>query len=565
MAACPATAAFRGICAVLALLLASIAIGASDHRGVFTVDGGAKVLQAERLLDSGFRRFDLDYPGRRFDPDGRHFPVPPPYAVAHGDRFVSQYPVAFPALAAPFAAALGPAGLRVPAALGLAACAGLFAAWLLPAVGRRWALAGGSPSPRRAHSRSTASPFWEHAPSVALALAAQRLAARAAPTPLVGAGALVGVACWLREELFLFGLALAAALLVSGRRPRDVVWLALGAMPAAAAVFAFNLHHVGHPLGPHVLGNVGASLTPPLGDALRDLGAMVAGYGSNLAEARLARRHGGRVLGRRRTRGGARRVTGAPLVALTAVAIAAWGVAALRLHESMHPILTLAQGNGFLLRMPAAALAGAGAALFFRRQALAPLRFGVLAGGLFLLFAWCSAHSFTDFLAGLHWAPRMLLPAAPHSRRRRSRRSTRRGDSRDRAGRAVALAATGPSRSPDWPRAPRRWRCSRTSSATAPTWRTAVLALPDAVVVTDHVALGQQLPRVWSEKTWLLASRPRDLAPLGRVPWPRGRRRLLAAAPRVRARERPGGAGLSLRAGGAAAVAARPGGLSISS
>ena len=56
---------------------------------------------------------------------------------------MSQYPPAFPALAAPFLALLGPAGLRVPAALGTAACAALFVLWTAPVLGWRRASFGG--------------------------------------------------------------------------------------------------------------------------------------------------------------------------------------------------------------------------------------------------------------------------------------------------------------------------------------------------------------------------------------------------------------------------------------
>ena len=121
------------ICAAVALLAALSVIFGTPRETVFTVDCGSKALQAQRLLDTGYRAFDLDSSARALDPSGRWFAVPPPYAVPRAGRFYAQYPVAYAALAAPFLAALGPGGLRVPAAVGLAACAGLMAAWVAPA------------------------------------------------------------------------------------------------------------------------------------------------------------------------------------------------------------------------------------------------------------------------------------------------------------------------------------------------------------------------------------------------------------------------------------------------
>jgi hypothetical protein len=505
------------VCAALVLASALAAIALSDGPGVFTVDCGAKSLQAQRLLDSGYRAFDLPYPGRRFDPAGRHFPVPAPYAVARGDRFHSQYPVAYAALAAPFAALLGPAGLRLPAALGLAACAGLFAAWLRPAFGRRWALASGLALALATPLAFYGVTVWEHAPTVALALLAQQLAARPGTGRLLGAGAVVGLACWLREELFLVGAALALCVWLARRRPIEVALLAAGAAAPAAALLVFNAHHLGSPLGAHVAGNVGAVHAPSWAGALRDLGAILTGYGAHADEAWLlvallfACWIGG-ALAVRRGAGVA-----APLAAIAAPSLAAWLVAWLRLAGSAHPVLTLAHGNGFLLRMPAVALAGAGLALVSSRSALAPLRFGTGVGLVFLALGLVFRVLFTDFLPGLHWAPRMLLPALPalgalavavlHEA------CSAGGVASRRVGVAAALAFAIAGLLGSVQALTLLEHMKRDSADL----EARVLALEPSVIVTDHVGISQQLPGTWREKTWLLVRGGADLAELARA------------------------------------------------
>ena len=116
-------------CGALALGVCLTTIYATPGDAYWIVDSGAKALISRRLLESGYTQLDLGYPAAELDPEGVAFPIPPPFAVRRGDGFVSQYPPAYPALAAPFLAVLGERGLRLPAALGNGACASLFALW----------------------------------------------------------------------------------------------------------------------------------------------------------------------------------------------------------------------------------------------------------------------------------------------------------------------------------------------------------------------------------------------------------------------------------------------------
>jgi len=115
--------------------------------------------------------------------------------VARDGGFLSVYPPAYPALAAPFLAAFGPLGLRIPAALGVAACAGLLTLWLGAAVVSVWAFGAGAALALATPLFFYGITLWEHSLTVALGLGAWMLASRDAPARLFAAGLLVGLAC----------------------------------------------------------------------------------------------------------------------------------------------------------------------------------------------------------------------------------------------------------------------------------------------------------------------------------------------------------------------------------
>jgi len=496
--------ALPGVCAAVALLAALSVILATPSETVFTVDCGSKALQAQRLLDTRYRAFDLGYPARALDPSGRWFPVPPPYAVQREGRFYAQYPVAYAAVAAPFLAALGPVGLRVPAAIGLAACAALMAAWVGPLLGWRWSLVAGVGIALATPLAFYGVTIWEHSLSVALALLAQQLATRPDRAQLLGAGLSIGLGCWLREELLLFGIALAAVLLATRRQPMRLLWLGLGALPALAVLLGSNALSFGNPLGAHVAGNVGAASFPAPAKALRDLGAILAGYGGS-ASASLALAAlvvGSWIAGAAAARSPRRLAAAVP--ALAAPALLAWSAAALRLAGPGNPVEVLARTNGLLLRMPLVALAGAGLALVLRRGELAPLRFGALVGVGFLLLELPFRVLLTDFLPGFHWAPRMLLPALPALvllglvAVREALRNASGWSLRAAQAAALGLALAGVAGS-----AQAVWLLDAVKRDGLELQRFVIATEPE-VVVTDRPALGQQLPALWKRRPLLL-------------------------------------------------------------
>ena len=427
--------------------------------------------------------------------------------MRRGDGFVSQYPPAYPALAVPFLAVLGERGLRLPAALGNAACAWLFAFWIAPVLGRRWAFAGGLFLALATPLYFYGVTVWEHSLCVALPLAACVLLARPGRWRLVAAGALVAAACWLRAELALMGLAIAAACVARRRRWADVAALALGAAPLVAALLAFNAGVYGSPLGPHLSGNVDmpeAAGSGGFAALMRDAGALLAAYGGGPREGALlfgalvACLVGGALAARRE------RATAAVTCIALAVGVVASLLGSLRISQAAVPFHTLPYYNGLMLQAPVICLAGIGAVQVWRRREYAALRLGVGAGLLFLTLGAALRVLLTDFSSGGHWGPRMLLPAMPALvalgiAALRSGLGVARGPLRRltaATAMALALACLASSGVATWllDRQKREVR----------ELQTAILSAPQQVVVTNYPALGQQLAAIWGRKPMLL-------------------------------------------------------------
>lgn len=381
------------------------------------VDSAAKGLMAERLLASGYRDFSFEHPGGREDPTGRFFPVPG-YAVPFGDRFISIFPVAYSAVAAPFAALLGPLGLRVPAALGVSACAALLTGWLIPVVGRAWATGA-------AMVLALASPLffygitvWEHSLTAALSLAAWMLSTRPDLRRLLAAGGLIALAIWLRSELALMGIALASVLVFRWRRAMPLMALAVGAIPALVALLAFNHNVYGDMVGPHISQNVRPADVFSAFDVnellirCRVLMSLLGGVGSDTGDtwalglAVVLAWGTGLLAASRNARLGT-------WIALS-LSLAAWVVGFREIIEATQPLAAVVRFNGLLVQMPLAGLAGVGFVAAWRNPDYRELRWGLLTGVVYIglvLLVGISVH--TAFAAGVHWGPRVLVPAFP--------------------------------------------------------------------------------------------------------------------------------------------------------
>ena len=487
---------------VLAACLAVIAATPGD--AYWINDCGNKALLAEQLLESGFRQAAFAPADPALDPEGRWFPIPPPFALRRGTEFVSAYPLAYPALAAPGLAVWGPRGLRLPAALGAAAAATLLAAWLSPVLGPGGAFAAGI-------GLGLATPLffygvtvWEHAPAVALALGAWLLLAQPRLRAWCAAGVLVGAACWLREEMALMTPAVIAAALIERAPPRRVAAFAASAAAPLFALALFNQAFYGDPLGGHVTANLAGGVLAGRVDSERfsALPGLLGGFGHGEAESRmftllaLALPLAGALAPRR-----VRQSTWLPL-ALAAAALAVWGMAAARMLAGPSRLQELVLHNGLLLQWPLLALAGLGIARVLRDSAWSRLRIGVVAGMLFVVLVLTAGILLPSGFgaqagAGVHWGPRVLLPALPA---------------------LVVLAAAGAVERP--PIARLAWGAlalAGVASSALAVWFLAQQKLEGArfaerlrtdaprVIVTTNPFLGQQLAALWKQKILLLA------------------------------------------------------------
>lgn len=380
----------------------------------WTGDCANKALVAERLLATGFRNPDFDHPARAVDPAWHAFPLPD-LSIPRGDGRVSVFPLVYPAVAAPFLALLGPAGLRWPAALGVGVCAALFAVWLAPVFGRWVALAAGAFLALGTPLFFYGVTVWEHSLTVALVLLAAVLLQRPGRTAAFVGGASLGLAGWLREELVLMGLVFALVEYLRTRDTRRTLALCAGGGVCGVVLATFNLAVYGSMLGPHA-----AALDPAL--ALRQTGmselatriaSLVVGRTGGPAEAWglfaiavVAVAAGGIAEWRCRLRGPA-------FAAAVAVGLGCWALAILRIAQGP-PLVGLVSYNGLLPQIPMVGLAGIGAVRVMRSDALAPLRPAILAGLVFALLAMAlGLLTQSVFGMGLHVSPRKLLPALP--------------------------------------------------------------------------------------------------------------------------------------------------------
>ena len=488
------------------------------HDAFWIADNGNKALVAERLLATGYARFDFEHPAARFDPSGRGFPIDPPFRVALRDgRPASVWLPAYPALAAPFLAWLGTPGLAVPAALGVGASAALMVLWLAPALGTAAAVAG-------ALALVFATPLvfygvtvWEHSLALACCLGAWIALARPTPRRLALAGALVAVGCVFRDELALVGIATAAACFATTRRIADVVALALGTLPVAIALVAFQIAAYGNPLGPHlsatllgdaVASDSGAGALAPLVRWLRAATSLVAGYGANGAEAVGFAASIGAVglAGVVATRRGTTPRGVAAALAVVAT-LAAWALGLVRLLGADDPLAVLVRYNGILIQLPIAGLAGVGGALAWRSATLARIAPGLVAGAIFLALG-VAFGAATPFSSGIHIGPRCLMPAFP-ALVVLALVAARDGGRAARAGcallAAAGLASTGLA---SW-LLREQLRENERLAAT-------LLASPEPVVVTSHALLPQQLAPIWDRKPMLLARGPAEIEAVAR-------------------------------------------------
>jgi hypothetical protein len=225
-------------------------------QGFWSPDSALRFIQVQRLLTSGYRDFSIPYPAAALDPDGRYFPLGDWFHFRRNGRFYLAYSPYFSMLSAPLFRLFGFSGLLlIPA---------------LAALGTVWA----SYEAVRARAPELAGPaaavvglatplfmygvvFWDHSLAVALAAGALLLLARAVSGPaergwdVVGAGALLGLGLWFRNEMYAFAAAVILAwIFTSGRSGlRNLGLLLSGAAGPAGGLWVLNTMLFGSAVG----------------------------------------------------------------------------------------------------------------------------------------------------------------------------------------------------------------------------------------------------------------------------------------------------------------------------
>jgi 4-amino-4-deoxy-L-arabinose transferase-like glycosyltransferase len=394
-------------------------VAATPGDAYWISDCGNKALVAKQLLETRFADASLEQAAVGSVPVERWFPIPRGFALRRGDSFVSAYPPLYSGLAAIGLSALGPHGLRLPSALGAAACSLFFVFWAGPMLGRAAATAGalvlGLATPLFFYGVTV----WEHSLTVAAVVLACALLSQERVGRWASAGAAIGAACWLREELGLFALAVVAVAIVRRQSPRLVLAFAAGVAVLGAALLVFNVAYYGNPLGGHVLANLGSE-APESGPVSRFtalpglLGGVGHGPGERWAFSLLALvlPLAGAVLPRRL------RGSNSVALGLALAGLVVWGIAGWRMLSGERPLSELSAHNGLLLQWPMLVLVGLGARRLFEEPACRALHTGAVAGALFaaMVLSWGIAMPVAYGIqvgSGVHWGPRVLLPALP--------------------------------------------------------------------------------------------------------------------------------------------------------
>jgi hypothetical protein len=241
--------------ACVATIYAILAFAALPQDAFFSSDEGLKFIQLQNCSRQGFAGFSVEYPGRGLDPDLSFVPINNPPALIRGGEVYAVYPIVFPTLATPLYRILGYAGLYViPLVSGLLTL--VITCWLAR-------LTGGS-GVSSTIVLSLCSPlvfyslvFWDHTlgtmlSTLAIVLVVKNLDNGRKPW-LIAAGILLGLAIWVRSEMYVMGLVMPVALFFfSSKRFVHTLSLCLGMLVALVPLWIFQFLVYGDFIGPHV-------------------------------------------------------------------------------------------------------------------------------------------------------------------------------------------------------------------------------------------------------------------------------------------------------------------------
>jgi hypothetical protein len=221
----------------------------------FSSDEGLKFIQLQNVIRKGWGVFTIDYPGRELDPALSYVPINNPPPLIRDGKMFAVYPVFFPLLAAPLYQLFSYTGLYlIPLLSGLLILAiSGYIARLNSQNGVSPILLLGFCTPLLFYSLL----FWDHTLGALLFTLALLLVMRNFEQPrqllMLLAGIVMGLAIWLRSELYVMGLVMPATyFFFGGRRLRHVVSLCLGTLIALAPLWLFQFLVYGDFIGPHV-------------------------------------------------------------------------------------------------------------------------------------------------------------------------------------------------------------------------------------------------------------------------------------------------------------------------
>ncbi|MBI3396101.1 MAG: hypothetical protein HY042_09720, partial [Spirochaetia bacterium] len=237
---------------IMALLIAAITLWLQP-RYVFTGDSLNKLVQAEALIQSGFKSEELHYPAHNVDPRYEFFPFTAAYHLQINGRHLGQYPLFYSVLSALLtmsAGALALPWMSVVSAVAMMLLLRFY--WKARTFTLMFAMLGtGMLIYAVQYSEVILSVVLGFA-GLSLILAGEKSVARA-----LAGGVLAGLGVWLRLEGILFFGALGLAwLIVRGLRSAFTSNLLPASIAFAVTVLAFlafNQWDYGHILGPRYL------------------------------------------------------------------------------------------------------------------------------------------------------------------------------------------------------------------------------------------------------------------------------------------------------------------------
>ena len=242
--------------ACVTVLYCALAFLVLPQGAFFSSDEGLKFIQLQNLVAKGWGDFTIDYPGHQLDPQLNYVPINNPPPLIRDGKIFAVYPVFFPALAAPFYRLFREAGLYVIPLL-----SGLLTLVISQYIARR---SGENDSASIFTLLGLCTPllfysllFWDHTLGTLLCTLALFLVTRTFEQPrhllLLLAGISVGLAIWVRSELYVMALVMPAAYLFFGPgRFRHAASLFLGTVVSLTPLWVFQFVVYGDFIGPHV-------------------------------------------------------------------------------------------------------------------------------------------------------------------------------------------------------------------------------------------------------------------------------------------------------------------------